>query len=253
MLLGDVTMLEKINKIKELNNKLNSLRPFNNDELERLHEEFVIEYTYDSNAIEGSTLTLEETALILKENITIAEKPLNFHLSAIGHKDAYYYIEDLIKTKKILSETEILNIHSLVLMDRPDSKGRYRNVPVRIVGTNANTSEPYLIKPNMEQLLEWYHSENNLNVVEKIALFHLKFESIHPFIDGNGRTGRLILNFELMKNGLVPINIKNKDKRRYYDAFKLYNESEDSSLMVELVCDYLIEELNRYISIRENI
>lgn len=246
-------MSEKINIIENLNKQLNSLRPFNNDELKRLHEEFVIEYTYDSNAIEGSTLTLEETALVLKENITIAEKPLNFHLSAIGHKDAYYYIEDLIKNKIELSENEILNIHSLVLMDRPDSKGKYRNVPVRILGTSAKPIEPYLIKSSMENLLEWYHNEDKLSIIEKISLFHLKFESIHPFIDGNGRTGRLILNFELMKNGLVPINIKHKDKRRYYDAFKLYNESEDSSLMVELVCDYLIEEMNRYISIRENI
>lgn len=244
-------MLEKVKMVEKLQNKLKDLRPFNSDEIRRLHEEFMIEYTYDSNAIEGSTLTLEETALVLKENITIAEKPLQFHLSAVGHKDAYYYIEELVKEKNDLNENEILNIHSLVLMDRPESKGKYRNVPVKILGTNAVLSEPYMIKPNMENLLEWYKKENNISLIEKIALFHLKFESIHPFIDGNGRTGRLILNFELMKNGYVPINIKFKDKRRYYDAFKEYNEKEDSSLMIELICDYLIEELTRYINLRE--
>ncbi|MFV0250290.1 MAG: hypothetical protein ACK5HP_04600 [Bacilli bacterium] len=94
-------MNNKIEIINELKEKIKTLRPFTTGELERLSEEFAIEYTYDSNAIEGSPLTLEETALILKENITIAEKPLNFHLSAIGHKDAYYYVETLIKIKVI--------------------------------------------------------------------------------------------------------------------------------------------------------
>lgn len=245
-------MNEKIKKIEDLKNKLNSLRPFTIDELKRFNEEFMIEYTYDSNAIEGSTLTLEETAIVLKENITIAEKPLNEHLSAIGHKDAYYYIEDLVKNKYELTENEILNIHSLVLIDRPEAKGKYRTVPVKILGTNAKPVEPYLVKPNMENLIDWYKKENDLSFIEKIVLFHLKFESIHPFLDGNGRTGRLILNFELMKNNYVPINIKYKDKRRYYDAFKTYNENENITLMVDLICDYLIEELNRYISIKEN-
>ena len=243
--------MDKIQKAEKLKQKLNKLRPFNNEELQRLNEEFMIEYTYDSNAIEGSTLTLEETALVLKENITIAEKPLNYHLSAIGHKDAYYYIENLIKEKKELDEAEILNIHSLVLIDRPEAKGKYRNVPVRILGTNAKPSEPYLIKPQIENLLNWYN-QIKIDIIEKIALFHLKFESIHPFLDGNGRIGRLILNFELMKQGFPPINIKYKDRKRYYDAFKAYNETEDSSLMTDLICDYLIEEINIYIKIKEN-
>lgn len=244
-------MNEKVKKVEELKNKLNSLRPLTEDELKRLNEEFMIEYTYDSNAIEGSTLTLEETALVLKENITIAEKPLNEHLSAIGHKDAYFYIEELIKNKLPLSEKEILNIHSLVLMDRSEAKGKYRNVPVKILGSNAKVSEPYLIKPNIENLLTWYQNDT-INFIEKVTRFHLQFETIHPFLDGNGRTGRLILNFELMKHGYVPINIKYQDRRRYYDAFKQYNETEDISYMVDLICDYLIQEMTRYIIIKEN-
>ena len=102
----------------------------------------------------------------------------------------------------------------------------------------------------MEELLDFYKNNSN-NIIEKIALFHLQFETIHPFIDGNGRIGRLILNFELMKNGYVPINIKHKDKSKYYDAFKVYNSDNDSSLMVNLICDYLIEELTRYINARD--
>lgn len=244
-------MNKKIEQIEELVLKLNSLRSFTKGELERLSEEFVIEYTYDSNAIEGSTLTLNETAFVLKENITIGEKPLNDHLAAIGHKEAYYYIEELVKNKEPLSEKQILAIHSLVLMDRPQDKGRYRNLPVSIIGTGAILSEPYMIKKHMEELLEWYHSESDLNLLEKITLLHLKFATIHPFIDGNGRTGRLMLNLELMKNNLVPINIKNKYKRGYYDAFKVYNENNNYELMLDLICDYLIEEITRFIEIKE--
>ncbi len=245
-------MIEKIKTIELLKDSLNTLRPLTPGELERLSEEFMIEYTYDSNAIEGSTLTLEETALLLKENITIAEKPLNFHLSAIGHKDAYYYIEDLIKNKKDLTESEILNIHSLVLMDRPQDKGRYRNLPVRILGSNATLSEPYMIKPKMEELIDWYKHDSK-SIIEKIAIFHLKFETIHPFIDGNGRTGRLLLNFELMKHDYVPINIKHKEKIKYYEAFKLWSELEDSSYMIDLICDYLIDELKRYVYLKKRV
>lgn len=242
-------MLKNLKLIEELKNQLKDLRPFSKGELERLREEFSIEYTYDSNAIEGSPLTLKETALILKENITIEKKPLNFHLNAIGHNDAYYYIEKLIKEKKKLTEEEILNIHSLVLMDRPEDKGKYRNINVKILNAKVKVSPPYLIKSKIEELLNWYNS-SDLEKIEKIALFHLKFEAIHPFIDGNGRTGRLILNFELMKNGYVPINIKYKDRLRYYEAFVLWNEKKDSSLMTDLICDYLIFELKRYLNLR---
>ena len=157
-----------------------------------------------------------------------------------------------MKEKHELNENEILYIHSLVLIDRPDCKGKYRNVPVRILGTNAKTKEPYLIKTSMENLINWYKNERELSFIEKVALFHLKFETIHPFLDGNGRCGRLILNFELMKNGYVPINIKYKDRRKYYDAFKSYNETNDIVPMSSLICDYLIEEMTKYINMKEN-
>lgn len=243
-------MEELIIKVEALKEQLNKKRPFTQGELERLAEEFGIEYTYDSNAIEGSTLTLEETALVIKEGITIAQKPLSHHLAAIGHKDAYVYIRELVKKNVELSESEILNIHSLVLMDRPEDKGRYRTVPVRIMGSNVVLPQPYLIKPKIEELLREYTSDTN-NIIEKIAKFHLDFERIHPFIDGNGRTGRLVLNFELMKAGYLPINIKNADKQRYYECFKIYDETQNYEEFVKLVCTYLIEEFERYIKIKE--
>ena len=242
-------MVERLKQIDILRDKLNSLRPLTTGELSRLKEEFIIEYTYDSNAIEGSTLTLEETALVLKEGITISEKPLSHHMDAIGHKDAYFYIEDLVKNKIALTEREILSIHTFVLMDKPNDKGKYRNVPVKIVGSDIALPQPYLINPKMEELMLWYNS-NKDHPIRAIADFHLRFETIHPFIDGNGRTGRLILNMELMKNGYVPINIKYKDKRKYYDCFKSYHQTGNYDKLVELICDNLEEELNRYIELR---
>jgi len=238
-------MNDKLKKIEELKQKLNFSK-FTEGEKTRLTEEFMIEFTYDSNAIEGSTLSLEETSLVLKEDITIDNKPLKDHLAAKGHKDAYYYIEDLVSKKNSLIESQILNIHSLVLIDKPYDKGKYRNLPVKILGTDAILAQPYMIKPEIENLLNWYSNEDKLNILEKIVLFHLRFETIHPFIDGNGRTGRLILNLELMRNGYLPINIKNKNKKRYYDAFKQYNETKEYSLMLDIIYDYLLEEFNKY-------
>ncbi len=244
-------MDSKLLEINELKEKISSLRQLSLGEVEKLNENFMLEYTYDSNAIEGSALTLDETALVIKEKITISGKPVSDHFDAIGHKDAFYYILDLVKDNKMLSESEILNIHNLVLMSRPDDRRKFRKIPVQIMGSNAELAQPFMIKPGLDNLLNWYHEEKSMHIVEKIALFHLKFERIHPFIDGNGRCGRLIINFELMKNGLLPINIKNINKKDYYDAFKSYDELEDFKVMTNLIADYLIFELEKYISILE--
>ncbi|MDR1754914.1 MAG: cell filamentation protein Fic, partial [Eubacterium sp.] len=122
-------MLEELDT---LYGRLQSIRPLSPESVRRLSEDFMIDYTYNSNAIEGSTLTLEETALVLKEGITADGKPLKHHLEAIGHRDAYYYVEDLVKNKAPVSERAIKDIHSLVLMDRQMDKGVYRSVPVRV-------------------------------------------------------------------------------------------------------------------------
>ncbi len=134
-------------------------------------------------------------------------------------------------------------------MDKPNDKGKYRNVPVKIVGNDTILTQPYLIKPKMERLFSWYNN-NRDHIIRKIAEFHLKFEIIHPFIDGNGRTGRLILNLELMKNGYVPINIKYKDKKRYYDCFKSYHQTGNTDEFIELICSSLEEEITKYIELK---
>ena len=237
-------------KVNELYQQLKSLRPLNQTELQRLRDEFIIENTYNSNAIEGNTLTLRETALILQEGITIAEKPLKDHLEAIGYKDAFTYIIALTERNTQLVETIIKNIHSLVLMNDVLNKGVYRSVPVTIVGAVHKPPQPYLIIPQMEQLIiDYTEALQTKHIIESVAEFHLRFEGIHPFIDGNGRTGRLIMNFELMKAGLLPINIKYSDRIKYYDCFDDYYTTGDISMLCGLIEQYEIYELEKYIEI----
>ncbi len=234
-------------KIDELKDTLAQRRPLTQGELKRLHEEFMIEFTYDSNAIEGNTLTLQETAMVL-EGITIDTKPLKDHLEVVGHKDAFKYVQRIVSENVDFSESVIKDIHTLVLMDRPDDRGRYRQIPVRIMGASHEPPQPYLVPIQMEQLLQELKKEQ-LHPIEAAALFHLKFEGIHPFIDGNGRTGRLILNFMLMQNGYPPINVKFADRRKYYVGFEDYYKNSDPFPMVKMIAKYIEEQLSLYLRI----
>ncbi|MDR2443675.1 MAG: Fic family protein, partial [Deltaproteobacteria bacterium] len=182
---------------------------------------------------------------------TVGGKPLKHHLEAIGHRDAYYYIEDLVKNKVPVSERVIKDIHSLVLMDRRMDKGVYRSVPVRV--GSFHSCQPYEVPVKMERLMLDYGGEmQKLHVVERAAVFHLMFETVHPFSDGNGRVGRLLLNLELMKEGCPPVNVKFTDRAKYYDCFNRYRENDnDASMMIGLVESYAIAELKRYIYIAE--
>ncbi|MBS5724631.1 MAG: Fic family protein [Clostridiales bacterium] len=240
-------------KVDQLRDALKAMRPLNDAELKRLREEFIIENTYDSNAIEGSTLTLRETALILQEGITIAEKPVKEHLEAIGHRDAFEYILTLADAGTPLTERVIKDIHSLVLMNDAINKGVYRGIPVTIVGAVHTPPQPYLVPVQMEQLVRDYDEiKRDRHIIEAAAEFHLRFEGIHPFIDGNGRTGRLILNLELMKAGMLPVNIKYTDRRRYNDCFDdYYGNGHTTKTLVQLITNYEVEELEKYIRIIE--
>lgn len=239
-------LLELIDKKLKI---LNNMRPLTEGEVERLTEDFMVEYTYNSNAIEGNTLTLRETDMVLK-GLTVGQKPLKDHIEAVSHKEAFYFILDLVKEKRDLSESIIKQIHFLVLGDKKDDRGVYRKVPVRIMGASHEPVQPYLIEPMMESLLIDYKSSQD-NLIKKLAKFHIEFESIHPFIDGNGRTGRLLVNLELMKNGYPPIDIKYTDRIKYYDAFEEYHKKNNIKAMENLFASYVNERLDEYIKILE--
>lgn len=235
---GKETLLSQIERKKK---ELDGRRPLTEGEVARLNEDFMIEYTYNSNAIEGNTLTLRETDMVLK-GLTIDQKPLKDHMEAVGHKDAFYFICDLVEDRTPLSESVIKQIHSLILADKPLDRGVYRRVPVRIMGAKQEPVQPYLIEQKMNDLMQQYANDER-NIVEKLADLHIAFETIHPFIDGNGRTGRLIVNLELMKAGYPPIDIKFTDRMRYYDAFDHRSE------MVKLFAEYLNKRLDQYLDV----
>ena len=254
--------------VDSLKCELNQRRPLTSGELKRLREEFLVEYTYNSNAIEGNTLTLQETAMVL-EGITIDKKPLKDHLEAVGHRDAFLYIQDLVKDKIPFTEHIIKQIHTLVLMDRPDDRGIYRKIPVRIMEAFHVPPEPVMvpelmenlikefsnkkmhpIQPKMEQLLESYNNSKE-HIIPRLARFHIEFEGIHPFVDGNGRTGRLLLNLFLMQNNYPPVNVKFTDRKRYYEAFDSYYRDGSTYEMTEMIASYLGEQLKNILSYLE--
>jgi len=238
-----------LSQIDRKKRELDTRRPLTEGELERLNEEFVVEYTYNSNAIEGNTLTLRETDLVLR-GLTVDSKPLKDHLEAVGHKDAFDFVRELVKENAPLSEHNIKQIHYLVLADKKQDRGVYRRVPVHIMGAHHEPAQPYLIEPKMEQLLQAYKDDTE-HIITKLARFHIEFEGIHPFIDGNGRTGRLLVNLELMKAGYPPIDIKFKDRMKYYDAFDAYHVKHNLSVMEGLFARYVNERLDRYLKILE--
>lgn len=239
-------LLQIDRKKKELDSK----RPLTEGEVARLNEEFIIEYTYNSNAIEGNTLTLRETDFVLR-GLTIDQKPLKDHMEAIGHKEAFDYVCELVKDGVPISESVIKQIHYLVLADKKEDRGVYRRVPVRIMGAQHEPVQPYLIEPKMQQLLSEFASSTE-HIVTKLARFHIEFEGIHPFIDGNGRTGRLLVNLELMKAGYPPIDIKFTDRIAYYNAFDEYHVKHNLSSMENLFAGYINSGLDMYLKILQD-
>ena len=241
------SLLEKIDRKK---GELDSRRPLTAGEFARLNEEFIVEYTYNSNAIEGNTLTLRETDLVLR-GLTIDSKPLKDHMEAVGHKEAFDFVSELVKDNVPISEGIIKQIHYLVLADKREDRGVYRRVPVHIMGAQHEPVQSYLIEPKMEQLL-YNFAASTEHIVTKLARFHIEFEGIHPFIDGNGRTGRLLVNLELMKSGLPPIDIKFTDRIAYYNAFDEYYVKHNLSLMENLFAGYINARLDMYLDMLQD-
>lgn len=237
------SLLEMIDQKKK---ELDTRRPLTEGEVARLTEEFTVEYTYNSNAIEGNTLTLRETDMVLR-GLTIDRKPLKDHMEAVGHKEAFDFVCELVRDNVPLSEYVIQQIHYLVLADKKDDRGVYRRVPVRIMGAQHEPVQPFLIQPCMERLMYSY-AESTEHIVTKLARFHIEFEGIHPFIDGNGRTGRLLVNLELMKAGYPPIDIKFADRMAYYNSFDAYHVNGDLSAMEKLFAGYINGRLDQYLS-----
>ena len=193
---------------------------------------------------------MRETDLVLR-GLTIDKKPLKDHMEAVGHKEAFDFVRELVKNNVPISESVIKQIHYLVLADKKEDRGVYRRIPVYIMGTQNEPVQPYLIAPKMEQLLMDFANSKE-HIVTELARFHIEFESIHPFIDGNGRTGRLLVNLELMKAGYPPIDIKFTDRLAYYNAFDEYHVKHNLFAMENLFAGYINERLDMYLNMLQD-
>lgn len=240
-------MFEQIDQKKAF---LDSKRPLPKYTVKSLREKLLLEWTYHSNAIEGNTLTINETKVVL-EGITVGGKTLREHLEVINHREAIAYVEEIVHKEEPLSEWQIKNLHRLVLKGIDDAyAGVYRDQQVFISGASHIPPGPYVIQEQMEQMMTWYHSNAaSLHSVERGAMLHAIFVGIHPFIDGNGRTARLLLNLELMKDGFPPVIIKVANRLEYYEALDKAHTSKDYSDFIQLVADEVEDSLELYLSV----
>ena len=200
--------------------ELNKLRPLPSSAIKKLKEQFQIEMTYNSNAIEGNSLTLKETFLVLNEGLTIKGKPLKDHLEAKNHQEALIYLSDLIEKgrRQTISEVFIRNLHRLVMLETDrEWAGRYRNSNVIIVGATHIPPNALKVSAEIEKLIKWIEeNKRKLHIIELAALLHHKLTYIHPFFDGNGRMARLAMNLLLMQVGYPLVVILKNDRKKYY-------------------------------------
>lgn len=236
--------------IDSLKESIDKHRPFSKRLANSLREKLIVEWTYNSNAIEGNTLTLSETKVVL-EGLTIGGKSMIEHLEIINHREAIFFIEELISNKEPLSEWNIKNIHALILKEIDNTNaGKYRSENVVISGAEHIPPKHYEIGDLMQKLIAEYQSEwEGFHPVVRATLLNGEFVKIHPFIDGNGRTSRLLLNFELMKNGYPPIIIKNAERARYYDVLDLAHTTMNYQPFVKLVSELVIESAKLWLSV----
>ncbi len=222
-------------RLDENKRKLDILRPLPVQAVKKLREQFELEMTYNSNAIEGNSLTLKETYLVISEGLTIKGKPLKDHLEAKNHTEALEYLSELIdKDKKhTISEQFIRSLHQLVVQDTDrEWAGRYRNSGVMITGTDHRPPEALEVPRLIQELLEWVKTEKKkLHVVELAALFHHKLVYIHPFFDGNGRTARLAMNIFLLQSGYPLVIVLKNDRKKYYRVLALADKGQYEPLV----------------------
>ena len=248
---SDITNLLK--KVDALREQWQSYKPLNQIQVEKMQAHFNVHYTFESNRIEGNTLTMQETHLVVNEGLTVGGKSMREHLEAINHYEAIDFIMELVKNKSILSEKTMKEVHYLILkgIDRANA-GIYRTVPVMISGSVHKPPQPYLLARKMEEVFEFYDKfKVKLHPVIMAADMHQKIVTVHPFIDGNGRTSRLMMNLILLNNGFTIANIKGDDKSRmsYYTALEQMQTENNSKAFYMLVLNATIESLAAHIEL----
>ena len=234
-------------KQDQLKAKLDSYRPLDSNIVQNLREDMILRWTYHSNAIEGNTLTLNETKVAL-EGITVGGKSLREHFEAINHKEAIEFVESLVEADDMLSEYAVKSLHALILKNIDDENaGSYRNINVLISGATHRPPSHIEVASKMEAFMDWYRTDaQTLHAIERACRVHVDFVGIHPFSDGNGRTSRLLMNFELMKNGFPPVVLKVENRLAYYEALDKAHTLGEYDDFIALVAKLVEESFEPY-------
>ena len=249
-----VTLINKRihERVLDKKKRLDSHRPISLSLVKRLKEQLCINYTYNSNAIEGNTLTLHETRLVIQEGITIGGKSITEVLEAKNHPEAINFIEDLVSEKREISEDNILGLHKLIMSNIIDDAGCYRTTGVTIGGAVFSPPPSSEVKPRIDELLEWLRKNpEEYTPIELAAVFHHRFVSTHPFIEGNGRTARLLMNATLMKNGYPFIAIVSKNDRPKYLKTLMEADLGNSAPFVNFIARCVEKSLDVYLEALE--
>jgi len=226
---------ECLQKVDQKKQKLDALRPLPKELIQNLDNWLKVDLTYNSNAIEGNTLSPSETALVVEKGLTIGGKSVVEHLEAINHAYALDYIKELALQKSPLSNAVIRDIHALVLKKIDETyAGKWRSTQVKIAGSDVKLADPIMVPELMQEFEGWLLS-NSDHPVKKAADAHLKLVTIHPFIDGNGRTARLLMNLILLQNGYPIAVIKNENRKAYIDALEKAQKTRDATDFYEII------------------
>lgn len=236
-------------RIYEKKKTLDSYRPIAPYILDRLRDDFTLEWTYNSNHIEGNTLTIAETRMILESGMTVGGKSLREHFEVINHEKAIRYLEGLVDKKETLRTIDLLHIHELVMSNiMDDFAGRLRPGMVRIVGANFTPPNARKVRDLLDALIDMVKdNERGHDILTLATLFHHRFVWIHPFNDGNGRTVRLAMNLLLMREGFPPCFILSKDRKKYYAALNQANNGNYQKLLL-MMFQAMERSLNIYLS-----
>ena len=238
-----------LERLSDKKTRLDSFRPLPPALIKNLDDWFRVELTYTSNAIEGNTLTRNETALVIEKRLTIGGKTINEHLEAVGHAAAYDFIQQLThKRTSDLALRDVLDIHRIILerIDPPNA-GRLRSIPVRIAGSNTVLPNPAKVPLLMEQFITWLHSTDDLPV-RVAADAHLKLVTIHPFVDGNGRTARLLMNLLLLQTGYPPCLIQKEERLTYINAIERAENASEFDDYYDVIFGGIERSLDIYLS-----
>ena len=237
--------------VDQLKTEFDRLLPFPIAAVNNLKKADRVEWIYNSNAIEGNTLSLLETKVILEEGLAIGGKRLQEHFEVINHSEAISFIEDQVNRIEPLDERTLKTIHYLILKNIDDENaGAYRSINVRVSGSQHEPPHFLQVPNEMKELFAWYEQEKDrLHPVELAALFHFKFVYIHPFTDGNGRTARLLMNFILMGHGFPPASVKAEKKQRltYYETLEMASLKSEIQPFITLIANGVAESLTKYL------